>query len=66
MTSEYNRLAGRKVQRTEALSDGVFAIAITLLVLDIHIKPGIPVHSEAELYSVFCKVLPKMLSYFLS
>jgi uncharacterized membrane protein len=31
----YNRLAGKNLGRLEALSDGVFAVAMTLLVLDL-------------------------------
>jgi uncharacterized membrane protein len=33
----YNRIAGQGVERLEALSDGIFAVAMTLLVLDLRL-----------------------------
>jgi uncharacterized membrane protein len=38
MTSGYNRIAGQSVERFVALSDGVFAVAMTLLVLDLRAR----------------------------
>jgi uncharacterized membrane protein len=35
MTTTYNRIAGQSLERPPALSDGIFAMAMTLLVLDI-------------------------------
>ena len=35
MNRSYNEVAGRSVERLAALSDGVFAVAMTLLVLDL-------------------------------
>jgi len=61
----YNQLAGQKIQRIEALSDGVFAIALTLLVLDIKV-PSIETKSEGELLHSLTALAPKFLSYFLS
>lgn len=61
----YNQIAGQKIGRIEALSDGVFAIALTLLVLEIKV-PEIHVHSEEELWNVLREIAPKFLSYFLS
>ena len=37
MPVSYNRIAGRSVERIAALSDGVFAVAMTLLVLDLRV-----------------------------
>jgi len=62
----YNELAGRKVQRIEAISDGVFAIALTLLVLDIKVPGTEGIHSERDLLSAVYNLMPKFLSYFLS
>ncbi len=33
MTTSYNAIAGQNVERLAALSDGIFAVAMTLLVL---------------------------------
>jgi len=39
MHSLYNRVAGQSVDRIAALSDGIFAVSMTLLVLDHAIAP---------------------------
>lgn len=62
----YNQIAGQKVQRIEAISDGVFAIALTLLVLDIKVPVGEGIHTEKELFYSLCGLMPKFLAYFLS
>ena len=52
--------------RLEALSDGVFAIAMTLLVLEVKV-PDLPRHApEAEVVAALRSQVPNLLSYFIS
>ena len=46
MPSLYNRVAGQSVHRLAALSDGIFAFAMTLLVLDLRVPADEALHSE--------------------
>ena len=62
----YNQISGQNIQRIEFLSDGVFAIAITLLVLDIRVPIRDNISSEKDLIIAFFKLTPKLLTYFLS
>ena len=62
----YNQISGNNPTRVEALSDGIFAVALTLLVLDIRVPINIGIHSEKDLSVVFYSLMPKFLSYFLS
>jgi uncharacterized membrane protein len=64
--SHYNRLAGRSVERLAALSDGVFAVAMTLLVLDLHAPAAAAVHGERDLLAALWLLAPRLLVYMLS
>src|SRR6267154_5613887 len=57
---------GPQLQRIEAISDGVFGVALTLLVLDIKVPVSEMIHTESDLVSAFCTLLPQFLTYFLS
>jgi uncharacterized membrane protein len=37
MSEPYNRFSGQSVERLTALTDGLFAVAMTLLVLDLRV-----------------------------
>lgn len=55
----------QRSHRIEALTDGVFAIVMTLLVLDIR-TPFIKTDSEAAIIQQLIQLLPKILTYMLS
>jgi uncharacterized membrane protein len=62
----YNAIQGRSLERMAALSDGIFAVAMTLLVLDIHIPSTEAVHSEAELCRALAAMAPQWIAYLMS
>jgi uncharacterized membrane protein len=67
MTSVYNAFAGQSRERLAALSDGVFAIAMTLLVLNLGVPlAGVKEVTEAHLLSALVGLAPHLLTYFLS
>jgi uncharacterized membrane protein len=66
MTSAYNRVAGQNLTRLEALSDGVFAVALTLLVLDLHTPAVETIHSEADLGRALLVLAPRLFVYLMS
>jgi uncharacterized membrane protein len=63
--SIYNLNAGRRVNRIEAISDGVFVVAFTLLVLDLKVPVAEGIHNEHDLMTAFSRLTPKLLIYFL-
>ena len=66
MTTVYNRIAGGDVGRIGALSDGVFAFAATVLVLDFHAPEAADVHSETALLATLWISAPRLLPWLLS
>jgi uncharacterized membrane protein len=62
----YNAIQGRSLERLAALSDGIFAVAMTLLVLDIHIPPAEGIHSEAQLLHALAGLAPQWIAYLMS
>ncbi|MGA8730597.1 MAG: TMEM175 family protein [Terracidiphilus sp.] len=66
MPSLYNRIQGRNLERLAALSDGIFAVAMTLLVLDLHIPIASQVHSERELFAALGALAPQWEAYLMS
>jgi uncharacterized membrane protein len=66
MADSYDRIAGQSVERLAALSDGIFAVAMTLLVLDLKAPAIEAVHTEADLWSALVALLPRLGVYMLS
>lgn len=66
MSTLYNRIQGRNLERLAALSDGIFAVAMTLLVLDLHIPALEHVHSEHDLLAALCALGPQWITYGMS
>ena len=62
----YNAIQGRSLERLAALSDGIFAVAMTLLVLDIHIPSAEGIHSEAALLHALAGLAPQWIAYLMS
>jgi uncharacterized membrane protein len=71
----YHRFAGSSLARLAALSDGVFAVAMTLLVLDLK-APAAPSHAQHPIWSagseqvllraLLHQVAPRLLPYAMS
>lgn len=63
MHSTYNRVAAQSVERLAALSDGIFAVAMTLLVLDLRVPGSDAVHSERDLWHALLALSPRLLIF---
>jgi uncharacterized membrane protein len=66
MSTSYNRIAGQSIERLAALSDGIFAVAMTLLVLDLHAPARETVRSEHDLWHALVAMSPQLLTYLMS
>jgi TMEM175 potassium channel family protein len=66
MTTFYNQIAGQSLHRLAALCDGVFAIAMTLLVLNLAVPAREAIHSDADLWMALIALGPHLLTYLMS
>lgn len=66
MKTSYNQIAGQSVERLAALSDGIFAVAMTLLVLDLKAPASEAVRSEHDLARILLALAPRLLVYLMS
>jgi uncharacterized membrane protein len=66
MDTSYNQVAGQSVERLAALSDGIFGVAMTLLLLELHVPAKELIHSEGGLRSALAHLAPQLLVYLMS
>jgi uncharacterized membrane protein len=52
--------------RLETFCDGVFAIALTLLIIEVRIPPGVQIQSAADLWRALLQVAPSIFAFVLS
>ncbi|MBV8601811.1 MAG: DUF1211 domain-containing protein [Candidatus Eremiobacteraeota bacterium] len=62
-STTYNVLAGRDLGRLAALSDGVFAFAMTLLVLDLRVPAVAAIKDEHQLATALLALAPRLVPY---
>ncbi len=78
MQPSYSQIAGKSLARLAALSDGIFAVAMTLLVLELTVPAVESLHSqqplwesgaaqsEGILWQALLRLAPRFLTYFMS
>lgn len=66
MASSYNQIAGRSLDRIAALSDGVFAIAMTLIVLEIRVPQVGSAGTDGDLWRELTALAPAFVTYLMS
>src|SRR6266487_7025564 len=68
MGEPYNRFTGQSLERLTALADGLFAVAMTLLVLDLRVPVSAAgsAFSERGLAEALLKLGPSLAAYLLS
>lgn len=78
MARTYFQFSGQSIGRLAALSDGIFAVAMTILILNVHVPTaalshveqplwaGDALRLEAALWSALAPLAPQVLTYLLS
>ena len=66
MSTSYDRIAGQSVERLAALSDGLFGVAMTLLLLELHVPAKELIHNESDLFHKLVELCPELLVYLMS
>lgn len=66
MPTLYNQIANQSLERLAAISDGIIAVAMTLMVLDLHAPLVQSIHSEHDLQLALFRLGPRLLVYLMS
>src|SRR2546430_3553052 len=62
----YNEIAARSRLRMDAISDGIFGVATTLLVLTLVAPTAMEVREAGDLWHALLKLTPNVITYFMS
>jgi hypothetical protein len=62
----YNQLAGTSLDRLAGISDGIFSVGMTLLVLGLAVPPLSTAATDGELWHAISKLGPNVLVYLMS
>src|SRR5215472_8800619 len=65
MPISYNDITGQHTRRLANLNDSIFGVAMTLLILEVHL-PGGYIETERQLWSALVELGPRFLVYFMS
>ncbi|HKR84697.1 MAG TPA: TMEM175 family protein [Terriglobales bacterium] len=65
MPVSYDDIAGQQVGRLGNLSDSIFGVAMTLLILEIHVPPDY-IKTERDLWEAIFALSPRLLVYLMS
>lgn len=66
MVSLYNKIASQSLERVASLSDGIFAFAMTVLVLDLRLPAPETIHSEPQLWHAMIQLSPQIVMCLMS
>jgi uncharacterized membrane protein len=66
MGTRYNAIAGQSVERLAALSGGLFAVATTLLVLDLKVPVAQGIETNGALLAALRDLVPRLVVYLMS
>jgi TMEM175 potassium channel family protein len=62
----YNEIAAKSRLRLDAISDGIFGVAMTILVLTLVVPTATEVRDAGDLWHALLRLLPNVVTYFMS
>jgi uncharacterized membrane protein len=66
MIKDYNQVAGKNLPSLISLSNNIFAFAMTVLVLEVHVPPHDAIHSEQDLLAALYALFPHVVTWLMS
>jgi len=66
METSFNQIAARDVSRISNLSDSIFGVAMTILVLGVHFPQMEEIHTERDLIAALGQLAPRILTWLMS